>query len=87
MVHQRSIRSKKEIRVDIGSLPPNRQSHPACERQGGRAERVFDVEGVGKKGHQRTGELTVKAALATAAKAAATETLVEKSILIYVFDW
>ena len=41
---------------------------------------------IGDKGHEheRTGELTVKAALATAAKAAATETLVEKSILIYV---
>ena len=34
--------------------------------------------------HGRTGELTVKAALATAAKAAATDNLVENCILICV---
>jgi len=51
MAHQRSIQSKKEIRVDTGSLPPNRQFHPVCERQSGRAHRVLDVDGVRKKGH------------------------------------
>jgi hypothetical protein len=35
-----------------------------------------------EKGLERTGELTVKAALATAAKAAATDSLVENCILV-----
>jgi hypothetical protein len=29
MVHQRLIRTKRGIRVDIGSLPPGYQYHPA----------------------------------------------------------
>jgi hypothetical protein len=36
------------------------------------------------KEHEHTGELTVKAALATAAKAAATDNLVEKNILLTI---
>ena len=85
MVHQRLIRTKRGIRVDIESLPPDISVIQRAERARRTSIPCSDY-GVGDKGHEheRTGELTVKAALATAAKAAATDNLVENCILICV---